>query len=231
VSLCSQIDKALHNKITQLIEREANNSSALLDIGCWDGKATCEYGAVANTSVLAGVEVFPDQALMARQRGIDVAEVNLESDPFPWASQTFDLVVCNQVFEHLKNIFHPIDEIARLLKPGGKLVISVPNLASLHNRVMLLLGLQPSSIRIFGPHVRGYAMKEFTEYLKAGGLFEVRRIEGVEFYPFPAAFPGNQLAAVWKGACHTPIWLLERTENTGCSFSEAYASRSEQTHM
>jgi len=231
MSLCSQIHKALHNKITQLIDREVSNSCALLDIGCWNGKNTSEYGAVAKSSVLAGVEVFHDQALVARQRGIDVAEVNLESDPFPWASQTFDLVVCNQVFEHLKNIFHPIDEIARLLKPGGKLVISVPNLASLHNRVMLLLGLQPSSIRVFGPHVRGYAMREFTEYLKAGGLFEVRRIKGVGFYPFPAAFPGNQLAAVWKGACHTPIWLLERTEKTGFSFSEAYARRSEQTHM
>jgi SAM-dependent methyltransferase len=231
MSLCSQIHKALHSKITQLIDREASNSSALLDIGCWDGKNTCEYGAVAKSRVLAGVEVFHDQALMARQRGIDVAEVNLESDPFPWASQTFDLVVCNQVFEHLKNIFHPIDEVARLLKPGGKLVMSVPNLASLHNRVMLLLGLQPSSIRVFGPHVRGYAMKEFTEYLKVGGLFKILRIEGVGFYPFPAAFPGNQLAAVWKGACHTPIWLLERTEKTGFSFFEAYSGRSEQTHM
>ena len=74
-------------------------------------------------------------------------------------------------------------------------------------------------------------MKEFTDFLAEGGLFKVLRIEGVGFYPFPAEFPGNQLAAVWKGACHTPIWLLERTGNSGFSFSDAYTRRSEQTHM
>ncbi|MEY2598512.1 MAG: hypothetical protein RLZZ142_771 [Verrucomicrobiota bacterium] len=231
MSLCSQIHEALHQRIVHLLRNEAHGSAALLDIGCWDGERTSGYAKAAQCETVAGVEVFPDQAQAARQRGIEVAELNLESDAFPWSDRRFDLVICNQVFEHLKNIFHPLDEIARLLRPGGRLVISVPNLASFHNRVMLMLGLQPSSIRIFGPHVRGYALHEFTKFLSQGGLFKVLRIEGVGFYPFPAAFPGNHLAALWKGACHTPIWLMERTERTDHSFSKAYDTRGEATFM
>src|SRR6058998_2525147 len=57
-----------------------------------------------------------------------------------------------QVFEHLKNVWLPMSEIARVLCAGGHLVFSVPNLASLHNRALLAFGRQPTSIRTFGPH-------------------------------------------------------------------------------
>jgi SAM-dependent methyltransferase len=231
MSLCSQIHHELHKAIIRLISNDVARAGALLDIGCWDGINTCDYGRVLSCKDLAGIEVFPSKAEVAQRRGIDVARINLEIDKFPWPSEKFDLVVCNQVFEHLKNIFHPMDEIARVLKPGGRLLISVPNLASFHNRVMLLLGMQPSSIRIFGPHVRGYSLKEFSAFLTNNGVFKLLRVQGVGFYPFPATFPGNWIAAIWKNACHTPIWLLERTRHREFSFAKSYAERSEQTHM
>lgn len=50
-------------------------------------------------------------------------------------------------------------------------MISVPNLAALHNRLLLLLGKQPATIRIMGSYVRGYACGSFDQFLGHNGLF------------------------------------------------------------
>src|SRR5205823_11009821 len=128
----------------------------LLDIGCWDGASTARYGESLGAAALAGIEVFDGPARVAEERGIDVARRDLERETFPWPDAAFDVVVANQVFEHLKNIWLPLSEAYRVLKAGGHLVVSVPNLASLHNRVLLAFGRQPTSIHTLGPHVRGY---------------------------------------------------------------------------
>jgi SAM-dependent methyltransferase len=231
MSLCSKIHHHLHCAINEIIGSFDLRDACLLDVGCWDGVECQSYGVSLKTQRLLGVEIFEAQAREAEARGIEVARVNLEQDKLPWADATMDVVVCNQVFEHLKDIFLPLDEIARVLKPGGRLVISVPNLASLHNRVMLVAGRQPTSIRIFGPHVRGFAKGEFEAFLLTGGLFTCEQVRGVGFHPLPPALGGNLMGNVWRGACHTPIWVLQRTSGREFSFVQAYRGRSEQTLM
>lgn len=232
MNLCSQIHNELQKSINAILfSLKIPKCPTLLDIGCWDGVTTSAYGKSCNAHKLFGVEVFNEQATLAERHGIDVARINLEEKVFPWPDSSVDIVVCNQVFEHLKDIFKPLDQISRVLKPGGVLIISVPNLTSLHNRIMLLIGLQPSSIRIFGPHVRGFAKNEFQNYLLTGGMFTCEKVEGVGFYPLPAKPLGCLLANIWKSACHTPIWVLRRTEVVDFNFSKAYQDRSEQTFM
>jgi len=50
---------------------------------------------------------------------------------------------------------------------------------------MLAFGVQPSSIRIWGPHVRGFTKREFTNFFLSSGHYELVAIIGVGFYPFP----------------------------------------------
>ncbi|MEY4489798.1 MAG: hypothetical protein RIQ79_2306 [Verrucomicrobiota bacterium] len=231
MSLCSQIHHELHRAINEILGSLDLPGACLLDVGCWNGVECESYGASLKTRRLLGVEIFEAQALEAESRGIVVARVNLEQEALPWADASVDVVVCNQVFEHLKDVFRPLDEIARVLKPGGRLVISVPNLASLHNRVMLAVGRQPTSIRIFGPHVRGFAKGEFESFLITGGLFSCEQVRGVGFHPLPPGMGGNMLGNMLRGACHTPIWVLRRTSAREFSFTGAYRERSEQTLM
>jgi SAM-dependent methyltransferase len=231
MNLCSEIHSELHLAIMENIRQRAKPNCALLDVGCWDGSTTFEYGKAARAGVLCGIEIFEKQAIMAEQLGIDVSRQNLEAPCFPWESNRFDFVVCNQVLEHLKGIFKVQDEMVRVLRPGGYLILSVPNLASLHNRVMLGLGLQPSSIRVFGPHVRGFAVGEFIRFATAGGALRLDRLHGVGFYPFPASPFGNWIARVWAGGCHTPVLVLQKVGGIQFSYSEVYSNRSEQTHM
>jgi SAM-dependent methyltransferase len=62
----------------------------------------------------------------------------------PLAEATFDLVICTEVLEHLLWPTSLLGEVRRVLKPGGKLLVSVPNIVSLSYRVAWLLGHIPS---------------------------------------------------------------------------------------
>ncbi len=211
---CSQVLEEVHRSILDLLHRIAssNRISSLLDVGCWDGTATIEYARATEGTRTYGIEVFQDPASRAAQRGVSVAIMDLERDRFPWPDQSMDLVVCNQVFEHLKNVWLPMSEIARVLRVGGHLLFSVPNLASLHNRALLALGMQPTSIRTFGPHVRGFTLGQAKAFLCAGGVFRIRRVAPVGFYPLPARW-ARGLALLFPSAAHTSILWVEKIEH------------------
>ena len=212
--MCSQVLEEVHRSILNLVQHiaSAETVSSLLDVGCWDGSTTIEYARVADRARPYGIEVFQGPAAQAVQRGVSVAVMDLEHDRFPWPDQSMDLVVCNQVFEHLKNVWLPMSEIARVLRVGGHLLFSVPNLASLHNRALLALGLQPTSIRTFGPHVRGFTLGQVKAFLSAGGVFRIRRIAAVGFYPLPAKW-ARAFAALLPGTAHTSILWVQKVEH------------------
>jgi 2-polyprenyl-3-methyl-5-hydroxy-6-metoxy-1,4-benzoquinol methylase len=226
---CTRIHRALNVTINQLLKQHAKPGGRLLDVGCWDGEMTLSYGRTTGATHLIGIEGIKEGADQARRKGIEVLEANLESDTWELPAESVDTVVCNQVFEHLKNIFTPFDQIAKALKPGGVFVISVPNLASFHNRVMLFLGMQPSSIRVWGPHIRGYACHEFTNFCRTLGLFELITIRGVGFFPLVPELGGNAIASLWTSASHTPVWVLRRTSVPCQSFHERYVSSGQLT--
>jgi SAM-dependent methyltransferase len=202
-----EVDRTILGMLER-IARQQPGSRALLDVGCWDGSHTERYARVLGGPAF-GVELFEGPAREAESRDITVARLDLETGAFPWADGSMDVVVSNQVFEHLKNVWRPMSEIYRVLKPGGWLVLSVPNLGSLHNRVLLALGRQPTSIRTLGPHVRGYTFGEIRRFVALDGGFRVTRASGVGFYPFPVPL-ANPIARAWPGASHSTVLLARR---------------------
>jgi SAM-dependent methyltransferase len=212
MSLCSRVLEQVRGVILEELRRlpRASERPMLLDVGCWTGAGTLRYGEALGGASLRGIEVFEAEAREAETRGIEVARVDLEAKAFPWPDASVDVVVCNQVLEHLKNIWLPMSEMHRVLRPGGHAILSVPNLSSLHNRVLLALGRQPTSIRTFGPHVRGYAFGEFRAFVARAGAYQVVRARGVGFHPVPSPW-GTPLAALWPGAAHTTLIVARRT--------------------
>jgi len=209
---CSRVLDEVQARIEGLLRGIAPGAGeVLLDVGCWDGETTRRCGGAMRAQRLLGVEVYEEQARRAEERGLEVARIDLEAERFPWADGSVDVVVCNQVLEHLKNVWLPLSEIHRVLRPGGHAILSVPNLASFHNRVLLALGRQPTSIRVFGPHVRGYAFGEFCELVERGGAFAIERRLGAGFYPVLSPW-SRPLSALWRGGSHTTILLARKTD-------------------
>ena len=217
LSRCSEIHEELGCEIKKYLasQRHEYSDPMLLDVGCWDGSTTVEYLNALGSTKGFGIEYFVDEISEAEEKGIAVEKLNIENESFPYESNQFEFIVCNQVFEHMKLIFHAYDEIVRVLKPGGTLIFSVPNLASFHNRLMLMCGIQPSSIRVFGPHVRGFTLREFINFSIYGEQMSLEKVIGVGFYPFSTTGLGKWMARMWKGGCHTPVLILKKSELVG----------------
>jgi len=106
----------------RLLERWLSELSPLqrtLDLGCGAGSLRVQ---LAHMTVI-GVDLDPKQ--FSRNR--DLPGVCAESHCLPFASRSFDLVVCHHSLEHFRDLPGTVAEISRVLKPGGRLFVSVPD--------------------------------------------------------------------------------------------------------
>ena len=194
----------------------AEGTIRVLDIGGGAGTDLCNIreGFAPRKVELYELEAYPPNCRKAEERGISVKTIDVEREKFPYDNQYFDVVVANQVYEHLKEIIWVTSEISRILKPQGILIIGVPNLASLHNRVLLLMGRQPSSIYALGPHVRGYTPNDLENFFETDGYFSCKERRGANFYPFPPKM-ARWLSEHFPDAAVSTFYCVERTEKEG----------------
>lgn len=221
--------EALTEVIAGLLESRVGRCSSLLDVGCGDGRKTVAWAARMGVPPggIAGVEgygLFREKASALFR----VEDADLEADRLPFSDGAFDLVIANQVMEHIKNIFHLMGELCRVTRPGGHLLLSVPNLASAHNRILLTLGRQPTPIKIFCEHVRGFTSRSLAELALASGDFCQVARSGSGFYPLPPG-PGNALASIWPGGAVYAVLLLRRQSEVDPGYWVRWASSTQDT--
>lgn len=176
---------------------------------------------------LFGVDSYKSKVAVARKYNIAIAKLNIEQHALPYNDEYFDVVIANQVLEHTKEIFFIFSEVSRVLKKGGIFIIGVPNLASLHNRIALLLGLQPPSIEPLGPHVRGFTRSAMCTFAECDGFFLVEDFAGSNFYPFPPRL-SKMLARAFPNLAVGSFYRLRRTQKPGV-FIEVLDQRSFET--
>ena len=116
----------------------------LLDVGCGDGSFLFRY-LKKIPSEFYGVEGSPPRKAKAEQRGIKVFSYDLNGR-WPFESQKFDVVFSSQVIEHLHNTRLFIEEMYRVLKPGGTAIVTSENLCSLLNCFAMFMGYTPFSL-------------------------------------------------------------------------------------
>jgi SAM-dependent methyltransferase len=163
---------------------------------------------------LHGVDSEPRHLHLSDELGVQVACANIERERLPYPDGHFDVVLCNQVLEHTKDLFWILSEMGRVLKPDGSIMIGVPNMASLHGRLMLLFGMQPSCVRVMGAHVRGFTARGMREFLECDGHFTVAQIRGSNFFPFPAPI-ASLLARVLPGCAVSSFFLVHKNASAG----------------
>jgi 2-polyprenyl-3-methyl-5-hydroxy-6-metoxy-1,4-benzoquinol methylase len=162
----------------EVILRNVPVGSTVLDVGC----ATGYLGAALSARGCRAWGLDQDAAAVsvAEPWYEEVYAIDLEEcDELPWPARFFDVVLAADVLEHLRDPQTTLRLLRRNLKRGGRLIVSVPNVAHLSVRVPLLLGR--FNYRATGildeTHLRLYTFKTAHELVDSCG-FDVERLVG-----------------------------------------------------
>lgn len=113
----------------------------VLDVGCATGLLGQRLKKEKNSQFLAGIEADPELASEAEKCYDKVIVTNLEGlTPLPFEEESFEIIVCADVLEHLKDPLEVLRKLSRYLKKNGFFLISVPNIAFVTIRLNLLFG-------------------------------------------------------------------------------------------
>jgi SAM-dependent methyltransferase len=140
---------------------------SVLDVGCGDGSFLFRY-LDYTPSAFQGIEASPSLKAKAEARGIKVTAVDLNG-VWPYADNTFEVVHCSQVIEHLHNTRLFVQEIRRVLKPGGTALVTSENLTSFLNLGAMALGYTPFTLmRMCGWYLGNPLGLHYQEHVEEG---------------------------------------------------------------
>ncbi|GMR04542.1 MAG: hypothetical protein BMS9Abin23_0440 [Thermodesulfobacteriota bacterium] len=112
----------------------------VLDIGCRDGIVSSLIKERGKN--VYGIDISLNAVELTKKKGIEAYHVK-EEESFPFENDFFEAVFAGEVIEHVLDTDKFIEEIRRVLSPGGVLVITTPNVATFGRRILLLFGRNP----------------------------------------------------------------------------------------
>jgi ubiquinone/menaquinone biosynthesis C-methylase UbiE len=167
----------------------------VLDAGCGPGRHLSEAFRRNGVQVV-GIDINPEDVVKTRNIlrimdnegeggkgpwGVCVGDIT----KLPYPDVAFDVVICSEVLEHIPDDRQAIDEIIRVLKPGGLLAVSVPRFFP----ESICWALSKSYRNEPGGHIRLYKKYKLIKLLESAGV--------------------SCISAGWAHALHSPYWWLK----------------------
>lgn len=162
-------------------------SDDVIDVGCGDG-GTSGHWVTDHANSYVGVDVSENAVELARQDGLHAELIRDGELPFP--DRTFDVALSIEVFEHLLEPQVLAASTLRVLRPGGRLIATVPNGAHWRDRADMLIGKWTPRGDDLGrsqpwrsPHIRFFNPASLEQMLRHSGFdqVEVRGLVGASF--------------------------------------------------
>jgi SAM-dependent methyltransferase len=194
--------------------------TALLDLGCGSGYLLDQLSLRVDAQ-LTGVDVYDEQpGSRWNYRAADLTA------GVPFADGSFDVVVAGEIIEHVPDPDALLREIRRVLRPGGHVVLSTPNVVSWANRVLVPLGVQPlftetssemhlgRRLRVLGQgnqvqgHLKIFTHRSLAEILERTGYRTILRVGVPAEFPAPVSLV-DRLFTRWIGLSSGLLYVAE----------------------
>ena len=189
----------------------------VLDVGCGIGMYTAAF--LRETPHVFGVEIERERALEARERAAGV--VQSPGERLPFADAAFDVVFSHEVLEHVADDRACAAEMVRVVRPGGRIVVFVPNrLYPFETHGIFwrgryrfgnapLVNWLPDRLRNrLAPHVRAYTaggLRRLFAGLPVRIVHHTRIFPGYDNVVARAPVLGRAVRAITYALEHTPL--------------------------
>ncbi len=141
----------------------------LLDVGAAQGVLAQRF--TEHGFEVSCIEGSAELAALGKSHCHEMIVADLDK-PLPPLNGTFDIIVYGDILEHLRNPLEVFKGFNRYLRPNGKVIVSVPNVAHLWVRLNLLLGRFDYADRgiLDRTHLRFFTLRSFRNFLQEAGL-------------------------------------------------------------
>ncbi len=123
---------------------ETVRSLKVLDVGCGDGEFSVMILNMGHE--VHGIDSKPDLVACARRKGIKAKVADVRKG-LPYEDENFDLVYAAEILEHIYDTEFFLKEVYRVLKKDGAVILTVPNIACLPNRIRMIFWSIPEIYR------------------------------------------------------------------------------------
>lgn len=174
---------------------KSTSPSVMAELGFEDPAQSAYIASLLPKTEYHLVDIDRERVQLAQNKGFSAEVCDLGTQRLSFKSDSLDLIYMAEVIEHIYNTDHALKEIFRVLKTGGHLILTTPNLSAWYNRVLLFVGIQPigtevSTEFIFGRkfrslgqnnrpvgHIRVFTKWSLIDFLTYHG-FKILSIEG-----------------------------------------------------
>lgn len=163
-------------KVYKLIEK----NDTVLDIGCSSGN----FGEILQKRkkcVVDGVEIDVSDYNLAKKKLHNVYRLDIEKDDLKEITDKYDVIYFGDVIEHLVDPVKVLQRVKKLLKNKGRIIFSIPNMAHISVRIMLMKGgFEYTETGLLDKtHLHYYTLDEVYRVFSEAGL-EIKQIDFVE---------------------------------------------------
>lgn len=211
-----------HDRYHVIISLVPQNHGRILDYGCGWGHyaiAIRDRGNSVDAIDLSENQIEICKLVWGVQNKITFSDRKIMS----YKDETFDMVVSNQVIEHVHNVGNYLSEINRVLKPNGKLIVSLPNVMTPRFVLRLfkrryeheLISLSNEIIKKYdkgNDHINAWDPHHFTTLMASAG-FKLERYMPCEGLLFPRNIYMYIKMKIFKNYSYTMTFLFKKEIN------------------
>jgi SAM-dependent methyltransferase len=152
--------------------RDLPPGAQIIEVGCGDATFTSDLAKFSSSVTAIDISAGQIEQNTGRFPGINFLQHDV-AERFPFPDASFDVAWCSEVLEHLFEPAFAMSEMHRILRPGGRLLVTVPFHGPLKN-VLIALFNWDEHFTPSNPHIRFFSMGSLEKLARKAGFQDVR---------------------------------------------------------